>query len=316
VDPEVAVREARERADYDACVELQREVWGMSDLDVTSALQLVATVHAGGLLLVAEAAGNGLVGFAYAFAAWKDGVPHLHSDLLAVRPAWRGRGLGRRLKWAQREAALARGLGLVTWTFDPMRAANARLNLRHLGAFARELLPDFYGRTSSALHHGLATDRLLVRWELASPRVRRIAAGRSAPPARDALAAAPPINDVRLRGGLPESSDPRLDLDARRLWLRVPADWDAVCRGDLGLAREWQALVRRSLLACFARGYAAVDAARLPGDGPSACYLLERLSRPRSRPAAPGRRTTRSTSRRRAARAARRAAAPAGRGRR
>lgn len=309
------MREARERADYDACVELQREVWGMSDLEITSALQLIATVHAGGILLVAQAAGEGIVGFCYGFAAWTGGAAHLHSDLLAVRPAWRGRGLGRALKWAQRESALARDLGLVTWTFDPMRAANARLNLRHLGALARELLPDLYGRTSSALHHGLATDRLLARWELMSPRVRRLAAGRASSPATAALADAEPINDTRLVGGLPVSSAPRLDLEARRLRLLVPADWDRVCRGDLGLAREWQALVRRALESCFARGYAALDAAPLPGDDASACYLLERLT-PRSRPAARDRRTTRSMTRRRASRAGPRGAAPAGRGRR
>ena len=142
------IRAARARADYDACVRLQREVWGLSDLEITSAIQLIATVHAGGLLLVAEAPGDGIVGFSYGFAGWSDGAPHLHSDMLAVRPSWRGKGVGLRLKWAQRDEALARGLRLVTWTFDPMRAKNARLNLRRLGAIARELLPDFYGRTS------------------------------------------------------------------------------------------------------------------------------------------------------------------------
>ena len=127
------IRAARARADYDACVRLQREVWGLSDLEITSAIQLIATVHAGGLLLVAEAPGDGIVGFSYGFAGWSDGAPHLHSDMLAVRPSWRGKGVGLRLKWAQRDGALARGLRLVTWTFDPMRAKNARLNLRRLG---------------------------------------------------------------------------------------------------------------------------------------------------------------------------------------
>jgi predicted GNAT superfamily acetyltransferase len=312
MEPAVAVRAARSRADYDVCVGLQREVWGLSDLEITSAIQLIATVHAGGLLLVAEAAGEGIVGFSYGFAAWSDGVPHLHSDMLAVLPTWRGRGVGRRLKWAQREAALARGLDLVTWTFDPMRAKNAGLNLRQLGAIAREFLQDLYGRTSSALHHGLATDRLLASWELGSPRVKRLAAGRGGPPPPPARAAR--INEVRLQGGLPVSSDPRLDLDARRLLLQIPSDWDAVCRGETGLAREWQGIVRRSFQACFVRGYAAVDFASIP-EGSGVCYVLERLTAP-SRRAAPGRKTTRSRTRRRASRAGRRGAARAGRGRR
>ena len=307
------IRAARDRSDYDACVALQREVWGLSDLEITSAIQLIATVHAGGVLLVAEAPGAGVVGFSYGFAGFANGAPLLHSDMLAVRPAWRGKSLGLRLKWAQRETALALGLRLVTWTFDPMRAKNAQLNLSRLGAIARQHLPDFYGRTSSALHHGLATDRLLARWELDSPRVKRLAAKHPAVVAR-AKSDAPLINDVRLQGGLPVSSDPRLDLDEARLRLQIPSDWDAVCRADTALAKEWQAIVRRSFAACFARGYAAVDLEA--GSGETARYVLERLTRRPSRPAAPGRTTTRSRTRRRASRAAPRGAARGGRGRR
>ena len=313
----VEIRDARGRSDYDTCVSLQREVWGLSDLEITSAIQLIATVHAGGLLLVAEAPGEGIVGFSYGFAARSHGASHLHSDMLAVRPTWRGRGVGLRLKWAQRAATLARGLSLVTWTFDPMRAKNARLNLHHLGALARDFLPDLYGRTSSALHHGLATDRLLARWELASPRVKRLAASK---PPRPREGPAIRINEVSRQAGLPVSSEPRRDLDAPLLVLEIPGDWDAVCRADRGLALEWQDVVRRAFKAAFARGYAAVDVRSL-GPGRGAVYLLEgrparRLSRRPSPPPASGRKTTRSTSRRRASRAGRRRGAPAGRGKR
>jgi predicted GNAT superfamily acetyltransferase len=322
MQPRIDIREARGRADYDACVSLQREVWGLADIDVTAAIQLIATVHAGGLLLVAETPGEGVIGFSYGFAGWTDGTAHLHSDMLAVRPAWRGRKVGLRLKWAQRSAALARGLSLVTWTFDPMRAKNARLNLRHLGAYVRELLPDLYGRTSSALHHGLATDRLLARWELTSPRVKRLAAQQPAP-----LPERPPLrlNEVRRQAGLPVSSEPLQDTSAPRLLLEIPKDWDAVCRADRGLALEWQGVVRRSLQAAFAQGYAAVDV--LPGAGwRGASYVLDRIgdatgrARPATRRESPKagtrRKTTRSTSRRKAPRAARRRAGRAGRGRR
>jgi chorismate synthase len=269
----VFVRPARERGDYDACVRLQREVWGLSDLEITSAIQLVATVHAGGSLFVAESAGE-TVGFCYAFAALRGGKAHLHSDMLAVRPAARGLGVGRRLKWAQREEAMRRGLRLVTWTFDPMRAQNARLNLHHLGAVAREVLPDFYGATSSALHHGLATDRLFARWELDDPQVARRAAGETAtPPDFDSL---PKLNEVGGRGEVPASSPPRLDRDEKELLLEIPDDWDAVVRADPGRAREWQDVVRRAFASLFARGYAAVDFASTRGARPRSGYVLRR----------------------------------------
>ena len=272
---DVRVRRARERSDYDACVELQREVWGLADLEVTSAIQLIATVHAGGLLLVAEAPGEGVVGFCYAFAALRGGEAHLHSDMLAVRPGSRRHGVGLALKWAQREEALRRGLRLVTWTFDPMRARNARLNLRHLGAVARELLPDFYGETTSALHHGLPTDRLLVRWELDHPRVAARAAGEGthSPESGEGLA----VNDVTWRGDRPVSSPPRLDLEGKELRLEIPDDWDAVCRADAGLAREWQDVARRAFVDLFARGYTAVDCVSLDEGGRRrARYVLRR----------------------------------------
>jgi predicted GNAT superfamily acetyltransferase len=273
----VFVRPARERGDYDSCVRLQREVWGLSDLEVTSAIQLVATVHAGGSLLVAESAGE-VVGFCYAFAALRGGEAHLHSDMLAVSPAARGLGIGQRLKWAQRDEALRRGLRLVTWTFDPMRAANARLNLHRLGAVARELLPDFYGTTSSPLHHGLATDRLFARWEIDGPRVARRAAGE--PPSAPDLRSVPALSEVTWRGEVPVSSPPRVDLDGDALLLEIPSDWDAVVRADAGRAREWQDVVRRAFESLFTRGYGAADFVSMEGARPRAGYVLRRYSAP------------------------------------
>ena len=87
---EIEIRPASGRADFEAWVALQREVWGLSDLVVTSAIQLLATVHAGGLLLVADGGDAGIAGFCYAFAALRAGEPHLHSDMLAVRRDARG----------------------------------------------------------------------------------------------------------------------------------------------------------------------------------------------------------------------------------
>ncbi len=275
---DVLVRPAGDRSDYEACVRLQREVWGLSDLEITSVIQLIATVHAGGHLLVADSA-EGVLGFCYAFAALEGVEGHLHSDMLAVSPRARGLGLGLRLKWAQREEALRRGLRLVTWTFDPMRAKNARLNLHHLGALSGELLPDFYGTTSSALHHGLATDRLMVRWELDHPRVARRASGEAERPSGHATL--PPLVEVTWRDGLPVPSPEPLDLDEPALRLEIPADWDAVCAAEPGLAQRWQQAVRTAFQSAFARGYVA--AGFLSGEGqphPRCAYLLRRDEAP------------------------------------
>ncbi|HJS57495.1 MAG TPA: GNAT family N-acetyltransferase, partial [Vicinamibacteria bacterium] len=146
---EFRIRLARDRADFDACVLLQRAVWGLGDLEITSALQMIASVHAGGMVHLAESPEGQAVGFAYAFPGLRGNVPHLHSDMLAVLPEHQKLGLGVRLKWAQRQEALERGLTLITWTFDALQARNANLNLRRLGAEAAEFVENLYGITTS-----------------------------------------------------------------------------------------------------------------------------------------------------------------------
>jgi predicted GNAT superfamily acetyltransferase len=255
---DVRVRRASGRADYDACVLLQKAVWGLADIEVTSAIQLVATVHAGGVLHLAETEKGEPVGFCYAFAALRGGLPHLHSDMLAVVPEYQNQGVGIRLKWAQREEALSRGIGLITWTFDPMQARNAQLNLRRLGAIATEFLADFYGPTTSALHHGMRTDRLLVHWELNSPRVKE-RLKETGPPRLEPTPPFPRINDVKWQAGWPVSSDPRLDLQATELLLEVPPEWDVLAKAAPRVAEDWHGKVRTAFTEYLGRGYVAAD---------------------------------------------------------
>jgi len=257
-ETDITIRLARTRADVDACVVLQRVVWGLADLEIASAIQIIATTHAGGMIHVAETSACQLVGFAYALPALRGGVPHLHSDMLAVVPEYQGRGIGGRLKWAQREEALGRGVALITWTYDPFQARNAHLNLRRLGAVAEEFLEDFYGVTSSSLHHGLPTDRLLVRWELNHERVReRVKEGE--PPPMVEAPPSPRVNDVKWQSGWPVSSEPRLDLDAKELLLEIPPEWDVLCQAAPRMAEDWHSKVRRALRAYFSRGYKGVN---------------------------------------------------------
>ena len=274
---EPAIRIARDHADIQACVELQRVVWGLSDLDVTGPSQLLATVHAGAILLLAEDPEGRVVGFSYAFPGLRGGEPHLHSDMLAVLPEARGRGLGPRLKWAQRDEALRRGLALITWSFDPLQAGNARLNLRRLGATATEILPDLFGTTSSKLHHGLPTDRLAVRWELQSPSVRERSGGQVPPPAARLLDA-PRINEVSWEEDRPVSSPPLLELDEATLLFEVPAAWNELCRADPTAARTWHGLAREVFETYFARRYRAVDLLTVKEKGrPRPRYVLYRF---------------------------------------
>ena len=183
---ELILRHCRGMDEFEACVELQRQTWGYPDLEMTPRKAFLLAQQLGGQVIGAFDSEQRLVGFAMAMAAFEASSPaidpglsgelakpiaYLHSHMLAVLPAYRDQGLGTELKLAQREEALSRGIECMTWTFDPLAAKNAYLNLHRLGAIARRYSPDFYGVSSSRLQAGLPTDRLHAEWWLRSARV-------------------------------------------------------------------------------------------------------------------------------------------------
>lgn len=168
-----------ELKDLQRCVQLQFEVWRYSDEDLVPRRMFLIAQRIGGQVLGAFD-GERMVAFAMSLPGYREGMPYLHSHMLAVLPEYRNAGLGRRLKLAQREDAIARGFELMEWTFDPLEIKNAHLNLHRLGAIARRYQPDFYGPSSSPLQGGLPTDRLYAEWWLRSERVARRLSGEEA----------------------------------------------------------------------------------------------------------------------------------------
>jgi predicted GNAT superfamily acetyltransferase len=187
--------------------------------------------------------------------------------MAGVLPAYRNQGLGRELKLAQRERALAAGFDLIEWTFDPLQTANAHLNFARLGVVADEYAVNIYGESSSALHRGTPTDRLVVQWNIREPHVeRRIQAGNRLT-ARAAQAAAAPT--VNASGGVD------LAIDARRVWLEIPGGFTEMQREDPERARALRLQTREFFQTYFARGYRAVDFELARDDGRGR-YLLAR----------------------------------------
>ena len=167
---EIRVRKCEKLEEFQCCVELQRQIWGEADLEVEPVTAFVVAAHTGGQVLGAFDGGR-MIGYTLAVVGVRNSVPYLHSHMTGVLSSYRDKGVGRMLKLFQRDEALSRGIRLVQWTFDPLELRNAHFNLNRLGAICREYLPNLYGVTTSPLHRGLATDRLLVEWQLASARV-------------------------------------------------------------------------------------------------------------------------------------------------
>src|SRR5215217_280770 len=123
----VTIREIDDVGQLHAVEDLQKEVWGIPDLDVVPLTQLVAAKEAGGVLIGAFD-GATLVGFVYGFPSYERGKLAHHSHMLAVKPEYRNFDLGRRLKFAQREHVMTQGVELISWTFDPLQSLNAHFN--------------------------------------------------------------------------------------------------------------------------------------------------------------------------------------------
>jgi predicted GNAT superfamily acetyltransferase len=183
----IVIRRCRGLDELRACVALQKEIWNFSDAELVPLRMFVVAEKVGGQVMGAFDGGE-MVGFALSVPGTRSGHIYLHSHMLAVRKDHRNSGLGRRLKLLQREDALARGIELIEWTFDPLEIKNAYLNIEKLGAIARRYNINQYGITSSPLQGGLPSDRLIAEWWLKSRRVETLLATGAVPAFKQQLA--------------------------------------------------------------------------------------------------------------------------------
>jgi predicted GNAT superfamily acetyltransferase len=249
----VEIRPLQTVEELRACEAIAKVVWQVDDREIVPASHLKSLQHAGGLVAGMLFDGR-LVGFVIGFLARHEVSEEvgLHSHLMGVLPDYRGSGVARELKWFQRRWCLERSLRWITWTFDPLQGASARLNLETLGAEGVGYTRDFYGTLGGVLYGSLPTDRLLTRWELESPRVVRLAAGVTPEPADD--------NDVswaltRTAGDGPGTLD--LDLEAASVRVATPGALAPLLYRDPELASDWRHAVRVALEAYLESGYRA-----------------------------------------------------------
>ena len=176
-DLAIEIRVLTGHADFHATVEVQKQVWGFSETDCVAPRLCAVAEEIGGLVLGAFL-GERMIGFSLTFPGVKDGGrPYWHSHMTGVLPEYQNRGIGRRIKLLQRQQAVQVGIDLIEWTFDPLEIRNAYFNIERLGVVVRHFLPNQYGITSSRLHGGLPTDRLVAEWHVTSERVERTIGG-------------------------------------------------------------------------------------------------------------------------------------------
>jgi predicted GNAT superfamily acetyltransferase len=258
--------------------DLQREIWGYGEPGADPpypARALLALAESGGLVALARVDSQP-AGFSVAWIGrWTDQQFYFHSQLVGVRPQFRRSGIAYALKLQQREYALDHGLRIIRWTFDPLRAANARLNLTRLAAVCRTFRANYYGPLGSRFSAGDESDRLWAEWHLLSPRTLAALSGK--PPAPP-TPATPVITTETVE-------TPTGRFRAPTGWIQpppaaaplaeIPADWDLLraCRPDL--AARWRHTVRAVLEHYLESGFTVTGLAPGPDPDSGPAYVLE-----------------------------------------
>jgi chorismate synthase len=260
---DITVRPITERAECQACVALQEEIWGDDDSVPASVLQVVS--HVGGIVAGAFAADSELMGFVFGLPALVDGTIAHWSHVLGVRESARNAGVGRLLKEYQRAELARRGIDRMYWTYDPLVAKNAHLNLNLLGARVVEYVRDMYGTTTSPLHSGLATDRLIVVCDTGPRPARR------SQPATRALARCPVLTPE------PRPEDVIASIEdvvrPHTLLLEIPADFQLLAAQAPDRAARWHAATRANFEWALRNGYAVSGLHRDPVTSRT-CYVF------------------------------------------
>ena len=237
----IEIRPLTALADLSQAFDLQRRIWGFADVDLLPLRFFVVASKLSSQVFGAYHQTK-MIGFCLGVPGMQpDGRSYLHSHMLGVLPECRDMGVGLRLKLRQRAEALAAGLELVEWTFDPLEPKNAFFNLERLGAVTRQYVENAYGTTSSPLHGGLPTDRCVAEWWIATPRVEAILSGKQ----------------------VERSATERIC---------VPLEIDRIRREHPERAREIQRANAARFQSCFERGLAATGVETTALD---AVYLLE-----------------------------------------
>jgi len=265
---QIQIREIEKISELKTVEELQREIWGCSDLEVLPSLVLIPLLEIGGVLLGAFDSEQ-LVGFALGFPGVADGRLTLHSDMLAVKKEYRSHNVGFKLKLAQRESALAKGIDRITWTFDPLQSRNAHLNFAKLGVTADRYRINYYGETSSFLHRA-GTDRLWVTWHLNSERVKKLLHNASTPrndcrgvppwaPAGSESSTLPQTDSPTPATVLLEVGDKDDPVNNNRPFdneaiIEIPQDINRILTDDMELAVRWREATRQAFTAAIDAG--------------------------------------------------------------
>ena len=254
------IRNLKSHDEFWEAEDFQRKVWKFDDRELIPMTELVAMSKHGAHVFGAFEKGK-IVGFCFGEPGFSEGRVYHYSRMAGVLPDLRDKGLGFKLKIAQRALCLKDGLDLIRWTFDPLQSRNAYFNIEKLGVIIRTYYVNLYGtRSSNIFNRGLEADRFCPEWWIRSKRTADKLAGRRPGPAvaevLDGGKIAPVLAGRAGPKGLSAPGTARAPGRHPRVSVEIPDSIDTIKLRDLRLARAWRAATRRALTGCFDRGYA------------------------------------------------------------
>jgi predicted GNAT superfamily acetyltransferase len=255
----IEIRDLRELSDLRQVIEIEKRVWGYAGAEEAVPLPILAAGVRRGAIVLGALDGGEMVGATYSFPAVKNGGLTQWSHMLGVVDGRRDRGVGRQLKVRQRERALEMGVDLIEWTFDPLQATNAHLNLVRLGAVVEDYEVNIYGESTSPLWRETESDRFLTQWYIRRPHVeRRLARRRPVIRASEMLASVRVLEALPL-GDIVAPGDADLERSDGRLRVEIPAEFAPIQRNHPELARAWRERTRAVFTSYLPCGYRIVD---------------------------------------------------------
>ncbi len=278
----ITFKQLKTLKDLNPCEGLQEAVWKFDKSDIIPPRFIRVLCKHGGLAMGAFD-GNTMIGFVFGVPAIHYERPSQHSHMLAVLPEYRNHNVGYKLKTAQREEALNRNIDLITWAFDPLQSKNAHLNINKLGVIACSYDINLYGESSSSkLHSGRGTDRLLAEWWLVSDKFKTIIDGHAHDTVKRPPTKCMNINRTeRDERGLLVPEEPDLSLTDDVLLLEIPDDIDKMKVSNIEAAHRWRELIQKAFLHYFNAGY-YVNSLQVEREDNTrrVYYVLERLTKP------------------------------------
>ncbi|MGE6613331.1 GNAT family N-acetyltransferase [Peribacillus sp. NPDC076916] len=252
---EIAIRSLHRIEELEDVRKLESDIWGENDSIPTH--QTITAVKNGGLVLGAYCEEK-LIGFQYSFPGFNGQTAYLCSHILGIDEQFRNKGIGEKLKLAQREEALKLGFSIITWTYDPLESINGYLNIAKLGGVCSTYIANCYGEMEDLLNSGIPSDRFLVEWHIGKKETTD-SSGRGIP--LDFAIEKSLIQSETNEKGLPVPTFtlPLPEQNWDTAFVAIPKDFRTIRVTNSQAATEWRMRTRDTFTELFQQGWEVTD---------------------------------------------------------